>query len=138
MLYKARPDPVSIIPRVVGTWLNLMIQNKLELNIVSTVNTTLALKHTLTAVKPPNHGHQTRMLAASHQTVKIDLHELQQEPNQAIPHFGDGIKADAPRVDIIEQTPQSDTGSNGEKSEETNMFDIENEANTSIDNETTE
>ena len=68
----------------------------------------------------------------------IDLPVLEQEPNQSIPQFGDGIKTDAPRLGIMEQAPQFDTGSNDEKSEETNMFESESEANTPIDNETTD
>ena len=45
--------------------------------------------------------------------AKNDLHELQQEPNQPIsPQFGDGIKTDASRADVTEQTSQSDIGSN--------------------------
>lgn len=55
-----------------------------------------------------------------------------------MPQFGDGIKTDALRVGIMEQAPQFDTGSNDEKGEETNMFDSESEANTPIDNETTD
>lgn len=52
---------------------------------------------------------------------KNDLHELQQEPNQALPKFDDGLKGDAPRVDILEVPPQSDTGSNEEGNSDQNI-----------------
>ena len=45
---------------------------------------------------------------------KNDLHELQQEPNQEIHKFDGGNNADAPRVDITEQTTPGDTGSKDE------------------------
>ncbi len=67
-----------------------------------------------------------------------NLPVLKEEPNQTPPQFDDEIKADAPRVDIIEQTPQSDTGSNDEDNEETTEFDIQRETNVPIDNDTSE
>ena len=45
---------------------------------------------------------------------KNNLHELQQEPNQEIHKFDGGNNADAPRVDITEQTTPGDTGSKDE------------------------
>ena len=88
-------------------------------------------------MKSLNHEHQPGYWP--HLTwQRNDLPVLEQEPNQSIPQFGDGIKTDAPRVGIMEQAPQFDTGSNDEKSEETNMFESESEANTPIDNETTD
>jgi hypothetical protein len=112
-----------------------MIQSELELNIVRTVSTTLEFKHTLTVVKPLKHEDQRQMLAASHLKVEMD-YMYSNELNQTTPQYDDGIMANALRVDIVEQTPQSDAGSNDEEGEETNALDIEDEANISIGNET--
>lgn len=57
-----------------------------------------------------------------------NLHELQQEPNQALPKFDDGIKADSPRVDILKETPQSDIGSNDEDNAVQNSSSNDNDS----------
>lgn len=64
-----------------------------------------------------------------------DIPTLEQTPDSSPPQFGEGIKADIPLTEIIEQNPPNDTDANDEDKEVTDVSKFETRANISFNNE---